>query len=136
MPTLYKYRLFISHAWKYSESYDRAITFLNNANNFDYANYSIPWEKKFENLTNFQLKEELKDQIRPVNAVLVMGGMYVAHSDWIQFEIDFAKLLDKPIIGIRPWNGQRMPDAVTQAANVIVGWNTDSIVQAIRNYSL
>lgn len=61
--------------------------------------------------------------------------MYVAHSDWIQFEIDYAKLLNKPIVGVQPWGSERMPSAVTYAADTIVGWNTESIVQAIRNYS-
>lgn len=86
-------------------------------------------------MSNYQLQEALKDQIRPVSCVLVIGGMYVAHSDWLQFEIDFAKGLKKPIIGIQPWAAERMPTAVTNASNLIVGWNTDSIVQAIRQLS-
>lgn len=34
MPTLYPYRLFLSHAWNYHESYLKLIDFLNKANNF------------------------------------------------------------------------------------------------------
>ncbi len=136
MPSLHRYRLFISHSWKYDSDYKRIVEMLNNANNFIYSNYSIPWEKRFEGLTKTQLKEELKDQIRPVEVVIILGGMYVAHSDWIQFEIDFAELKNKPIIGVKPWGAQKMPQAVTDAADVIVGWNTDSIVQAIRYYAL
>jgi len=108
---------------------------LDNANNFIYSNYSIPWEKRFEGLTKSQLQEELKGQIRPVEVVIILGGMYVAYSDWIQFEIDFAKP-KKPIIGLKPWGAQVMPQAITNAADIIVGWNTDSIVNAIRQYAL
>lgn len=136
MPELHRYRLFISHSWRYDSEYNRIVEMLNNANNFIYSNYSIPWEKRFENLTKTQLQEELKGQIRPVEVVIILGGMYVAYSDWIQFEIDFAKLIGKPIIGVKPWGAQVMPQAVTNAADVIVGWNTDSIVNAIRQYAL
>jgi hypothetical protein len=78
------------------------------------------------------LEDELRGQIRPVHVVIILGGMYVAHSDWIQFEIDFAKSLRKPIIGVRPWGAERMPQAVTDAANEVLGWNTGPIVDAIR----
>lgn len=45
MPSLYDYRLFISHAWKYGDDYDRLVRFLDNANYFSYRNYSAPREK-------------------------------------------------------------------------------------------
>jgi hypothetical protein len=78
------------------------------------------------------LEEQLRQQIRPVHTVVILGGMYVSHSDWIQFEISFAKSLNKPILGIMPWGGERMPTAVTTSANKIVGWNTTAIVAGIR----
>lgn len=136
MPQLHRYRLFISHAWRYHDDYDRIVRFLNGAPNFIYANYSVPGDKKFDDMSVAALKDELRGQIRPVESVLILGGLYVSYSSWIQFEIDFAKELQKPIIGIRPWGVQRMPQAVTQAANIIVGWNTSSIVAAIRQYSI
>ena len=87
-------------------------------------------------MSTSKLRDELRGQIRPVQSVLILGGLYVSYSEWIQFEIDFAKELQKPIIGVQPWGAQRMPTAVTQAANTIVGWNTSSIVSAIREYSI
>jgi len=70
-----------------------------------------------------------------VQVVLILAGMYAAHSDWIQFEIEFSQLLSKPIIGVRPWGAERVPQAVQDAAAEIVGWNTDSIVSAIRKHA-
>jgi len=136
MPELHRYRLFISHAWRYHDDYTRLTHLLNNALFFIYANYSVPSDKKFDNMTNSQLKGELRQQIRPVECVLVLSGIYVSYSSWIQFEIDYAKSLIKPIIGIKPWGSERTPSAVSDAANTIVGWNTSSITQAIRNFSL
>lgn len=136
MPELHRYRLFISHAWHRHEGYDRMLQFLNGAPNFIYSNYSVPVDKAFDKMSNSQLEEEIKQQIRPVESVIILGGIYVSYSKWIQFEIDYAKSLMKPIIGIQPWGAQRMPTAVQNAANIIVGWNTNSIVKAIREYSI
>ncbi len=132
MPPLHRYRIFISHAWRYNAEYYRLIDRLDEAPNFLYANYSVPKHDPADANNNSKLKEQLRRQIRPVEVVIILGGMYVAYSDWIQFEIDFAKSLGKPILGIRPWGAERMPQAVQDAADEIVGWNTPTIVRAIR----
>ena len=132
MPLLHKYRLFISHAWKYNAEYDRLIDYLDDAENFDYANYSVPEHDPVDG----NIEEALRKQIRPVEVVLILAGVYVSHSDWIQFEIDFADLLGKPIIGIKPWGSERIPQAVQDKAQEIIGWNTSSIVSAIRRYAI
>lgn len=133
MPALHPYKIFISHAWKCHEDYNKIIEFLNKKSNFNYINYSVPIEKPFPKLTKAQLEEELRQQIRPVEIVLVLAGMYVAHREWIQFEIDFAKKLGKPILPIKPWGSVRYPDVLEFAEEDAVGWNTESIVQAIRD---
>lgn len=132
MPYLHNYRLFISHAWSYSERYERAINFINAAPNFSWTNFSVPIDRKFEQMSRRALEEELRQQIRPVQCVVVLAGMYAAHSDWIQFEIDFAKSLNKPILGIIPWGAERTPLSVQLAANKMVGWNAASIISGIR----
>lgn len=132
MPNLHTYRIFISHAWRYSEPYNRIIKLLDDAPNFKYANYSVPKPKGFDKMSVTELKDEIRDQIRYVDCVIILGGMYVSYSSWIQFEIDFAKEKYKPIIGVKPWASTVVPKPVSNAANEIVGWNTSSIVTAIR----
>ena len=132
MPQLHRYRLFISHAWQYNADYYRLIQMLDNASNFISANYSVPEHDPIDTNNTNKLKEQLRKQIRPVEVVIILGGMYVAYRDWIQFEIDFATALSKPILGIRPWGAQVMPTVVQDAADEIVGWNTSTIVAAIR----
>jgi len=132
MPELHQYRLFISHAWAYNDEYNRIIQFLNQTSNFSYSNYSVPKHDPVDANNPTKLKEELRQQIRPVEVVIVLSGMYVAYSDWIKFEIDFASLQLKPILGVKPWGSEVIPTAVSAAAVEMVGWNTDSIVNAIR----
>ena len=131
MPPLRVYRLFISHAWDYSDEYNRMVSLLNNAPNFLWHNYSVT---KYDPLhcQSSELTEQIREQIRPVQAVLILSGMYAAHSSWIQFEIDYSVSLNKPIIGIRPYGNERVPACVNNVAIEMVGWNTDSVVDAVR----
>ena len=128
------YRLFISHAWNYSDDYYRLCNLINNKSYFLWTNYSVPKHDPFE--TMIGLKENLKKQIRPVNAVIVLAGMYANYSEWIEFEIEFSKSINKPIIVIKPWGQERVPKYLQDNATVIVGWNTDSIVDAIKDNSI
>lgn len=111
MPALKTYDLFISHAWSYNDDYHRIINLLNNANNFKYRNYSVPeHDPVIDPKTPVglaKLRDALDKQIKPVNCVLIISGMYVNHKYWIQTEIEIAaQKYNKPIIGVIPW-GQR-----------------------------
>lgn len=142
MPNLKTYDLFISHAWRYGDSYNRLVSMLSDAPYFYYRNYSAPSDKPLHNLdatdvrTKTQIKEAIDRKIKPVNCVLVLSGMYVAYREWMQYEIDAARRFGKPIIGIKPWGSSYVPQYVQDNADIIVNWNTDSIVQAIRLYSI
>lgn len=140
MPYLKTYDLFISHAWVYGDQYLRIVEMLRLAPNFTFRNYSAPSDKPLvptgTTISNMTLRIKIENKIAPVNAVLVLAGMYVAYRDWIQFEIDTAIRRGKPIIGIEPWSSERTPLAVSSVADVMVGWNTNSIVNAIREYAL
>ena len=140
MPELRRYHLFISHAWKYGDAYNRLTRLLDDANNFKYWNYSAPEDKPVippeMTVPDSKVEEKIRIKISMAHCVLVIAGMYVNYSDWIQCEIDIAKDLKKPLIGIKPWGNERMPTEVLIATIIDVGWNTDSIVSAIRQYSL
>lgn len=135
MPALKTYDLFISHAWDRNEEYERLINMLNNnASFFVWRNYSAPITDPLRGGPD--LGAQIRNQVRPVNAVLILAGMYVNHRQWIQHEIELAQSYSKPIIGIYPWGQERAPVQLTQAAVAMVGWNTDSIVAAIRKHAI
>jgi hypothetical protein len=133
------YNLFISHAWKYSEHYYKVVEWLDRAKNekrLDYKNYSDPKDDPVvdpdEATKKKRLKEKLRNQIRPSSIVIVLAGMYATYSEWIGFEIDAAVEMEKYIIGVRPWGQERTPAKVEDNA-VMVGWNYESLIQAILN---
>lgn len=136
MPALRRYNGFISHAWRYNEEYYRLETMLKTAINFDFYNYSVPEHNPLIPRTLKALGLALEKQMRLAQFVLVISGMYVAYSDWIDFEIAYAVRTGKPIIGINPRGSLVTPRAVSRNAKIMVGWNTTSIVSAIRTYAL
>lgn len=133
MPALHTYRVFISHAWSYSDDYYRIVNLLNKGPYLSWHNYSVP---EHDPLYDEDIEEALKRQVRPVHIVIILAGMYVNHSDWIEFEMDFADQIGKPMIGISPWGQQRVPKEVQDRVKEMVGWNTSSIVEAIRDWSM
>jgi hypothetical protein len=140
MPLLKTYDLFISHAWRYNDEYYRLVGMLNAANNFKYRNYSVPeHDPKIDpdsDAGKRNLLVGLDNQVRPVNCVLILAGMYAHYSYWINKEIELAQKYYKPIIGVIPWGQTNTPKVVQDAAIEMVRWNTDSIIDAIRRNSI
>lgn len=135
-----KYHIFISHAWKYSEHYDKVVEWLNEAQcegKLTWSNYSVPVHDPLVDPNTVvgknKLKQELKGQIQPASKVLILAGMYAAHSDWIDYEIDTAYDMNKHIIGIKPWGQERIPSKISIYADEIVGWNKASVINALLN---
>lgn len=136
MPYLREYNLFISHPWTKDDEYSRLEEMLDNCIYFKYKNYSVPKTDPLDVNTDKELEEALERQIKPASIVLVLAGMYYNHRRWIQKEIEIAKKYNKPIVAIKPWGQLKFPCELISESNDIVGWNTSSIVDAIRIHSL
>ena len=134
MPSLKSRMLFISHAWDYNDDYWTIVNWLNDASNFNWRNCSVPSHDGLPDKTTVALKRAITRQINPAQAVVIIGGMYAAYSDWIDYEIDEAVRLNKTIIGIRPRAQQRIPTKIQQNATTMVNWNSSSLINAIRQY--
>ena len=133
MPELKNRMLFISHAWSYEEHYLKVTQWFNEATNFSWKNCSVPSTDPLSDRTTKGLKDSLTRQINPAQGVIILAGMYAAHSDWIEYEINEAKRLKKIIIGVKPWGQERIPTIVQSNANIMVGWNSSSVIQAVRD---
>jgi hypothetical protein len=134
MPELKTRALFISHAWAYEHHYNQLVLWFGEAANFSWRNCSVPSTDGLPDKTSKGLSEGMTRQISPAQGVIILAGMYVAHSDWIQYEIAEAVRMDKVIIGVRPWGAERVPTSVQEAATVMVNWQSASIIQAVRDY--
>ena len=126
--------LFISHSWSYGDAYDKLCKLLDGAPRFSYRNYSVPKDDPVHDAPNADaLREAIKNQMVFCEVVLIMAGKYATYSKWIEREIRLAKKhFDKPIVAIRPWASEQVSSVVADNANILVSWNTNSIVSAIR----
>lgn len=129
------YNLFISHSWAYGDEYNKLINMLNAKPYFNYRDYSVPKNNPIHNASSiYELKEAIRKQIQPASCVLILAGVYSTYSKWINIEIELAKNMNKKIIAIEPFGSEKTSTIVKSAADEIVKWNTDSIVNAIRGY--
>jgi hypothetical protein len=126
--------LFISHSWTYGDAYEKLVKLLDAAPRFSYRNYSVPKDDPVHDAPDMAaLYEAIKQQMVFCEVVLVMAGKYATYSKWIQREIRIAKQdYSKSIVAIRPWANEQVSSVVSDNADRLVGWNTDSIVGAIR----
>ncbi len=133
------HNLFISHSWAYSDAYDRLMALLRRRRYFAFKDYSVPRDDPIHNARSAKaLKAAIRQQMAPCGVMLVLGGVYATYSKWIDEEIGLAQTgfqEAKPIIAIRPRGNTNMSTTVRDAATVVVGWNTESIVGAIRKVS-
>lgn len=134
MPELKNRMLFISHAWRYEEAYNTIVHWFNEEPNFSWSNCSVPSSDALLDKTTAGLCRGLTRQINPAQGVIIIAGMYAAHSGWIDYELGEAQRLGKTIIGVRPWGQERMPVKIQDAANVMVNWQRASLIQTVRNY--
>lgn len=128
------YNIFISHSWTYDDAYDKLVELLEAKSGFNYKNYSIPKNDPIHNASNdYQLKEAIRAKMKPTSCILIMAGVYSTYSKWINIEIELAQKMGKRIIAIEPWGSEKTSVKVKNAADVIVKWNTDKIVSAIKD---
>ncbi|MDB6089130.1 MAG: hypothetical protein JWN85_1914 [Gammaproteobacteria bacterium] len=124
-------RLFVTHVWEDSDDYLRVFEYLESAKNFFYRNYSTPdlrpaGEKE-------ALREDLRRQIAPVEAVIGLSSLFQTHQDIFTFQLLFAQASQKPVILMKPFGSQAaVPKAIADLANEIVDWDERALVDAIR----
>jgi hypothetical protein len=117
------YNLFISKLNEDNDEYDRFIGKLKASYDFQWEDHTISGETDIENL---------KTQMKSVDVVVILSGLYSRDKNLIQLEIDIAVELKKPIVIIRPYGMENVPGSIEKVATEVVGWNAPCIIDAIR----
>lgn len=132
------YHIFISHSWAYSDSYENLVGLLDKDPSFSYIDYSVPKDDPIHNAgTDKELYAAIKEQIARASVVIILAGVYGTYSKWINKEIEIANTAfasPKPIIAVEPRGALKTSIVVKAAADEIVGWNSASIIRAIREH--
>jgi hypothetical protein len=124
-------RLFVTHAWENSDDYLRVFEYLESARNFFYRNYSTPDRRPGGDKE--ALREDLRQQIKPVEAVIALSSLFDGHQDLLTFQLLYAQASHKPVILMKPFGTRNeAPKAILDLANEVVEWDERALVDAIR----
>ncbi|WP_312900711.1 TIR domain-containing protein [Chryseobacterium taichungense] len=129
------YKIFISHSWAHHDDLLSLRKLLNSRGYFNVEFTEASKDVPINSPNATYIKAKLRAKIQNSHIVLALAGVYASHSDWMPWELDTAKSYGTPIIGIIPWGQERISSQVLTRSVVDVGWNTESIVNAIRNYA-
>ena len=100
----------------------------------DARNYSITSDKENNAKSPDYIKNSiLGPRIRACSTLLVYITPDTKDSDWVNWEIEYAYKQGKTIVGVWEWGskGCDIPVALEEFHHAIVGWNGESIVNAI-----
>ena len=130
--------VFISHSWSYSDHYGRLAEWIfvepwyQNGLRVSFFDTSVPRDSPIHYApNNAALAAAISRRIAGSHIVVIPTGMYAHHSNWIRKEIDAAGALGRRILAVDPWGQQRAASVVARAADELVGWNKNSVVQAV-----
>jgi hypothetical protein len=130
--------VFISHSWTYSDHYDTLASWIFQEAwsvgqaSLDFRNYSVPKNDPIHNAkTDKELKDAIYKQIALSHVIVIPTGMYASYSKWIKKEVEGAIEYSKPILSVTPRAQDRESSIVTKNASKNVGWNKQSLINAI-----
>ena len=135
-PMTKTYNLFISHSWSYRSQYDGLIKLLRKNTYFHFRNYSVPKNNPIHDASNDrQLRKAIRSKMQSCSAILVLAGIYSNYSKWIKKEVNLAKIgfsASKSIIAVEYWRSKRTSVPVKNAAQAVIKWNSQSIINALK----
>lgn len=124
-------RIFVGHAFQPDEDYMRVFEYLESSHNFYYRNCG-PLEPSPGHQKE-QIQQELRKQIALAEVVIIPAAMYKNNQELINFELNCAKGMDKPIIVLETFGvREKLPVQLEALADEKVEWNEREIVDAIR----
>ncbi|TLZ35935.1 MAG: hypothetical protein E6K24_08050 [Gammaproteobacteria bacterium] len=123
--------IFVTHCWENSDDYLRVFEYLESQRNFFYRNYSTPEQRPQGDKE--ALRESLRKQIAPSEAVIGLSSLFDAHQELLTFQLRFAQASHKPVVLMKPFGVRKdVPKALRDLANEVVDWDERALVDAIR----
>jgi hypothetical protein len=124
-------RLFVTHTWEHSDDYLRVFEYLESARNFFYKNFSTPDLRPSGDKE--ALREDLRRQISPVEAVIALSSLHAVQPDLLTFQMLYAQANHVPVVLMKPFGGTgEAPKAILDLAEEVVDWDERALVDALR----
>lgn len=133
--------VFVTHAWRYHDDWNRLCSVLNSVSEFRWRNFSVPWYDPAMDINSALgaqfVNEWLESQIRPCHVVVALEGVYAIKSArrWFVDEISLARKFQIPI-GVLPVFGQMAVGCeVSKMGDRILSWDPQQLARSLTEIS-
>ncbi len=124
-------KLVISQSSSYKNTFDDIVSWLNNAESFKWTCRSLVCDNPVDSTSDEELKQRLTNKIEECNALIVVSRIYDQYSKWVDYEIEEALRLNKPIIGLKHRENEDTPTKISNNAKYLVEYNEKSLIEAV-----
>ncbi|MCF0226519.1 MAG: nuclease [Methanobrevibacter sp.] len=125
----------------FEEDYDDKIYNLIITNGFDKENEYGQFTEKIYSKPEFLWKESISGSYstaspefyNKIDAIILLAGLYKDNKEIFKELIEASDKYNIPIVLVRPYGVEEVPENLEEKANTIVGWNANCIIDAIKN---
>ena len=97
--------------------------------------------EKIYSKTDFLWKESLSGSYETagdefynkIDRIILLAGLYNDNKDTFEELLKAAEKYDIPIVLVRPYGLEEVPEKLEEKAAIIVGWNANCIIDAIKD---
>jgi hypothetical protein len=126
------FRVFVTHAFSESDDYLRVFEFLESVERFFYLNVSKP-ENMPEPATPEALKDELIEQVKSSEVVIVVNDVWEQNEKLVGYMLDVADANSIKVFALQPFGGlAETPAALAGRVQDVIAWNERTIVDTIQ----
>lgn len=128
--------VFVSHYHEDEDSIKKFKDML--SDDYCIKNYSVTSDKYNNATSEDYIKNMLRPLINQASTFICLIGPNTHDSKWVNWEIEQALKQGKRIIGVYLWGAKDsdIPPALEDAADAMVGWNHDTILDAINGNNI
>jgi hypothetical protein len=128
------YRVYVTHLFQENEDYQRVFEYLQSRENFFFASTSNP-DKIPAAGGSEAIKEELLNQIKPAEVVIMPIAMYELNPELMRYQIDVAEAHKKAVVGLKAFGDtMAIKKELLDGCSDIVDWNDRAIINAIKKW--
>lgn len=125
-------RLYAVHGWHQDEDYSRLFEYLESADSFYYRALSNPEARSPKGDSSLARRELIEEALKDAECVVCCAGTWERFNDWARFTVEQARRMDLPVVAIEHFGPRNMDELLKGRAAESVGWDSRSIVDAIR----
>lgn len=70
---------------------------------------------------------------KKIDRIILLAGLYKNNKETFEALLDASEKYDIPIVLVRPYGLEEVPEILEEKAATIVGWNANCIIDAIKN---